>query len=46
MRGEEEEKQTKKKNAYRSLVQNPERKIPLRLKWKDNVKMNLREMGL
>jgi hypothetical protein len=40
-----EEEEKKKKNVYRSLVENPERKIPLRLKWEDNVKMILTEMG-
>jgi hypothetical protein len=37
-----------KKNAYRILVENPERKTPLgrrRRKWVDNIKMDLREIG-
>jgi hypothetical protein len=35
-----------KRNAYRILVRNPERNIPLgisRRSWTDNIKMNLRE---
>jgi hypothetical protein len=38
-----------KRNAYRILVGNPEGKRPLgrpRRRWVNNVKMNLREMGL
>jgi hypothetical protein len=37
-----------KKNAYRSLVGNPEGNRPLgsrRCWWEDNIKMDLREMG-
>jgi hypothetical protein len=37
-----------KRNAYRILVGKPERKRPLgrpRLRWVDNVKMDLREIG-
>jgi hypothetical protein len=37
-----------KKNAYRILRGNPERKIPLgrhRSRWGDNIKMVLREIG-
>jgi hypothetical protein len=37
-----------KRNAYRILVENPERKRPLgrsRRRWVDNIKMNLREIG-
>jgi hypothetical protein len=36
-----------KRNAYRILVGNPERKRPLgrpRRKWVDNIKMDLREI--
>ena len=36
------------RNAYRVLVGKPENKIPLgrpRLRWEDNIKMDLREMG-
>jgi hypothetical protein len=35
-------------DAYRVLVRTPEGKIPLerpRCRWKDNIKMNLQEMG-
>jgi hypothetical protein len=38
-----------KRNAYRILVANPEGKRPLgrpRRRWVDNIKMNLREVGL
>jgi hypothetical protein len=37
-----------KRNAYRKLVGNPEGKRPLgrpRLRWVDNIKMDLREIG-
>jgi hypothetical protein len=37
-----------KRNAYRILVGNPERKRPLgrpRRRWVDNIKMDLREIG-
>jgi hypothetical protein len=37
-----------KRNAYRELVENPERKIPLgrrRRRWVDNIKIDLREIG-
>jgi hypothetical protein len=37
-----------KRNAYRILVENPERKRPLgrpRRRWLDNIKMNFREIG-
>jgi transposase len=37
-----------KRNAYRILVRNPERKRPLgrpRCRWVDNIKMYLREVG-
>jgi hypothetical protein len=37
-----------KRNAYRILVENPEGERPLvrpRLRWVDNIKMNLREIG-
>jgi hypothetical protein len=34
-----------KKNVCRSLVENPEGKIPLRRKWEVNIKMILTEMG-
>jgi hypothetical protein len=37
-----------KKNAYRILVGNPERKRPLgrsRRRWVDNINMDLREIG-
>jgi hypothetical protein len=37
-----------KRNAYRSLVGKPEGKRPLgrrRRRWKDNIKMDLREIG-
>jgi hypothetical protein len=37
-----------KRNAYRILVGNPERKKPLgrpRRRWVDNIKMDLREIG-
>jgi hypothetical protein len=37
-----------KRNAYRILVGNPERKRPLgrpRRRWVDNVKMDLRKIG-
>jgi hypothetical protein len=37
-----------KRNAYRILVGNPEGKKPLgrsRIKWVDNIKMNLIEIG-
>jgi hypothetical protein len=37
-----------KKNAYRILVEKPERKRPLgrsRRRWVDNIKMDLREIG-
>jgi hypothetical protein len=37
------------RNAYRILVEKPERKRPLgrpRRKWLDNIKMDLREIGL
>jgi hypothetical protein len=37
-----------KRNAYRILVRNPERKRPLgrpRRRWMNNIKMDLREMG-
>ena len=36
------------RNAYRVLVGTPERKRPLgrpRRRWKDNIEMNLREVG-
>jgi hypothetical protein len=39
----------KKRNAYRSLVGNPEEKRPLerpRRGWVDNIKMDLGEIGL
>jgi hypothetical protein len=39
----------KKRNAYRILVGKPEGKRPLgrpRRRWVDNIKMNLREIGL
>jgi hypothetical protein len=39
----------KKRNAYRILVGNPEGKRPLgrpRRRWVDNIKMDLREIGL
>jgi hypothetical protein len=38
-----------KRNAYRILVGNPEGKRPLarsRCRWVDNIKMDLREIGL
>jgi hypothetical protein len=38
-----------KRNAYRILVEKPEGKTPLgrsRRKWEDNIKMDLREIGL
>jgi hypothetical protein len=38
-----------KRNVYRLLVENPERKRPLgrpRRKWIDNIKMDLLEIGL
>jgi hypothetical protein len=38
----------KKRNAYRILVGNPERKRPLgrpRHRWVNNIKMDLRELG-
>jgi hypothetical protein len=38
----------KKRNAYRLLVGKPEGKRPLerhRLRWEDNIKMDLRELG-
>jgi hypothetical protein len=38
-----------KRNAYRKLVGNPEGKRPLgrpRRKWKDNIKMGIRDIGL
>jgi hypothetical protein len=38
-----------KRNAYRILVENPERKRPLerpRSRWVDNIKMNLRYDGM
>jgi hypothetical protein len=38
-----------KRNAYRILVGKPEGKTPLekpRRRWVDNIKMDLREMGL
>jgi hypothetical protein len=38
-----------KRNAYRILVGKPERKRPLgkpRRRWVDNIKMDLREIGL
>jgi hypothetical protein len=38
-----------KRNAYRILVVKPEVKRPLgrpRLRWVDNIKMDLREIGL
>jgi hypothetical protein len=38
-----------KRNAYRILVGNPEGKRPLRRtrrRWVDNIKMDLRELGL
>jgi hypothetical protein len=37
-----------KRNAYRILVEDPERKRPLgrpRRKWVDNIKIDLREIG-
>jgi hypothetical protein len=37
-----------KRNAYRILVGNPEGKIPLgrpRIRWVDNIEMNLRKIG-
>jgi hypothetical protein len=37
-----------KRNAYSTLVENPEGKRPLgrlRRKWVDNIKMDLREIG-
>jgi hypothetical protein len=37
-----------KMNAYRILVEKPERKRPLgglRLRWEDNIKINFREIG-
>jgi hypothetical protein len=39
----------KKRNAYRILVEKPERKRPLRRpgsRWVDNIKMDFREIGL
>jgi hypothetical protein len=38
-----------KRNAYRILAGKPERKRPLgrqRCRWVDNIKMNLKEIGL
>jgi hypothetical protein len=32
------------RNAYRILVGNPEGKRPLRLRWVDNIKMDLRKI--
>jgi hypothetical protein len=34
-----------KSNAYRILVGRPEGKRPLRRRWNDNIKMDLREIG-
>jgi hypothetical protein len=37
------------RNAYKILVEKSERKKPLRRprrKWEDNIKMNIREIGL
>jgi hypothetical protein len=38
----------KKMNAYRLLLREPERKRPIgrpRRRWKDNIKMDIREIG-
>jgi hypothetical protein len=34
-----------KRNAYRILVGKPEGRRPLRRRWVDNIKMDLREIG-